>query len=137
MMVAIRSRLLLLMLLSLAAGRLAAQESMMDYVMQACADDLEQYCSQVTPGDGRLLYCVAAHGDKISGQCQYALYEAAVVLADAADAIVYIAESCDTEIDVLCGDVIVGEGRLLACLEEHEAELGESCRNAVTEPSPE
>ena len=50
-----------------------AQETLIDHLVSACASDLENYCSQVTPGNGRLLHCVAAHEDKISGQCEYCL----------------------------------------------------------------
>ena len=110
-----------------------AQDSLLDYVVDACADDLEQYCSQVTPGEGRLLHCVAAHEDKLSGQCDYALYQAASLLEQLTVAIVYVAESCSTEIDTLCGDVEVGEGRILACLKEHDAEVGNACRKALAD----
>ena len=130
-MTLIRPKALFLTLGLLAAGQVSAQDSMIENVMDACEADLQQYCSQVTPGDGRLLYCVAAHSDKISGECQFALFEAATVLARYSDAILEIAENCETEIDSLCGDVAVGEGRILACLDEHEAELGEACRTAI------
>jgi len=114
-----------------------AQDTLRDYVMEECAADLEQYCSQVTPGEGRLLYCVAAHEDKISGQCQYALFEAAVLLADLADAILYLAESCESEIDTLCADVAMGEGRILACLEENDSALSGTCVTALNETAGE
>jgi len=126
-----RSKALFLTLALLAVGKVSAQESMLENVMDACEADLQQYCSQVTPGDGRLLYCVAAHSDKISGDCQFALFEGATLLARYSDVILDIAENCDTEIDTLCGDVAIGEGRILACLDEHEAELGEACRTAI------
>jgi len=131
MMTLIRPKALVLALGLLATGQVPAQDSMIEDVMDACEADLQQYCSQVTPGDGRLVYCVAAHSDKISGECQFALFEAATVLARYSDAILEIAENCETEIDSLCGDVAVGEGRILACLDEHEAELGEACRTTI------
>ena len=49
-------------------------------MIDACKPEIEAYCSQVTPGNGRLLHCVAAHEDKLSGQCEYALYQAASLL---------------------------------------------------------
>ena len=57
-----------------------AQDSLVDNVLEACKVDLESFCSQVTPGQGRLLHCAAAHEDKLSGQCNYALYQAASVM---------------------------------------------------------
>lgn len=126
-MITFRKIALGLSLAMLAESHAYAQDTLLDYVLESCEADLEQYCSQVTPGEGRLLYCVAAHEDKISGQCQYALFEAAVLLSELADAILYLAESCESEIDTLCADVAMGEGRVLACLEESNAELGAAC----------
>jgi hypothetical protein len=115
------------------AGQASAQDSLLDYVVTACEADLKQYCSQVTPGEGRMLHCVAAHEDKLSGQCEYALYEAASLLQQLSAAIVYVAESCQTEIETLCTDVKVGEGRILACLEENDAQIGETCRKSISD----
>ncbi len=110
-----------------------AQESLIEYLVSACANDIENYCSQVTPGDGRLLYCMAAHEDKISGQCEYAFYQAASLLEQLSVAIAYFAQECETEIETLCSDVEIGEGRLLACLDENEEDVGQSCKTAIFE----
>ena len=111
----------------------SAQDSLLEYVVDACAADLEKYCSQVTPGEGRLLHCAAAHEDKLSGQCDYALYRAASLLEQLAVAIVYVAESCAAEIEGMCANVEAGEGRILACLEENEAAIGDACRSAIAD----
>ncbi len=125
------------MLAMLAMNPAAAEDTLLDYVLDACEADLQQYCSQVTPGEGRLLYCVAAHEDKISGQCSYALFSAAVLLEKLSDFIVDVAVSCETEIETLCGEVELGEGRILACLEEHEAKLGDACKSVIAQPAAE
>ena len=115
------------------AAPAVAQDSLVEYVANACEADLEQYCSQVTPGEGRLLHCVAAHEDKLSGQCEYALYQAASLLEQLSVAIAYVAQSCETEIKTNCGEVQAGEGRILACLEENDASLGDPCKKALAE----
>jgi len=114
-------------------GTAAAQDSLLEFVLDSCEGDLEKYCSQVTPGEGRLLHCVAAHEDKLSGQCEYALYQAASLLEQLSAAIVYFAQSCETEIETLCSDVEVGEGRILACLEANNDEVGDACRKAIAD----
>lgn len=130
----IRTLKLTLGILAVAAAAPAvAQESVAEYLMKACEADLKQYCSQVTPGEGRLLHCVAAHEDKLSGQCEYALYQAASALEQLSAAIVYVARSCETEITSLCSDVEAGEGRILACLEENGASLGDPCKKALAD----
>ena len=110
-----------------------AQESLIDHLIDACESDLHKYCSQVTPGNGRLLHCMAAHEDKISGQCEYAFYQTATLLEQLSMAIAYVAQECETEIQTLCRDVALGEGRILACLDEHAEEGGDGCKKAVAD----
>jgi len=126
-------RLALGVLALAAAAPAVAQDSLLEYVVNSCEADLKQYCSQVTPGEGRLLHCAAAHEDKLSGQCSYALYQAASLLEQLSMAIVYVAESCETEIKTLCGDVKAGEGRVLSCLEGNSESLGEPCKKALAD----
>jgi len=45
----------------------------MDSVTEKCASLSEQYCSDVTPGEGRLLSCLLAYQDKAQGDCAAAL----------------------------------------------------------------
>ncbi len=110
-----------------------AQDALIDHLIDACEGDLHKYCSQVTPGEGRLLHCMAAHEDKISGQCEYAFYQTAALLEQLSVAIAYVAQECETEIQTLCRDVELGEGRILACLDEHSEEVGDSCKKAVAD----
>jgi len=110
-----------------------AQETLIDHLVNACESDIENYCSQVTPGNGRMLHCMAAHEDKISGQCEYAFYQAATLLEQLSVAINYVAQECKTEIQTLCSDIVVGEGRILACLDENAEKVGEGCKKAVAD----
>jgi len=110
-----------------------AQEALVDHLIDACESDIVSYCSQVTPGNGRLLHCMAAHEDKISAQCDYALYQAATLLEQLSMAIAYVARECRTEIETLCKDVVAGEGRILVCLEKHEEDVGKGCKKAIAD----
>jgi hypothetical protein len=125
-------------LLTLAAGiffgsHLMAQDAVVEHLIQACETDIRSYCSQVTPGEGRMLHCMAAHEDKISGRCQYAFYQAATVLEQLATAVAYVASQCETDIETHCRDVAMGEGRILMCLTENEAEVSNACNQAVSD----
>ncbi len=125
-------------LLTLAAGiffgsHLMAQDSLVEHLIQACETDIESYCSQVTLGEGRMLHCMAAHEDKISGRCQYAFYQAATVLEQLAQAIAYVANQCATDIETHCRGVAMGEGRILMCLNENQAEVSDACNQAVSD----
>ena len=108
-----------------------AQDEIIDNVMTACAAEIDAYCSQVTPGEGRLLACFYAFEDKLSGQCQYALYEGAAQLEQFAAAITHLATECIDDIEEYCGEVELGEGRVGSCLLDHKADVSDDCRQAM------
>ena len=111
-----------------------AQDGLLDYVAEACKEDKAKYCSQVTPGyPQRMLACAYAHQDKLSGQCSYALYRASAAMEQMAAALNYVAESCAGDIEIHCNDVRMGEGRILACLEENASEVSGVCKTALQE----
>ena len=117
----------------LAASAASAQETLLEHVLEACDDDIAEFCDQVTPGEGRVVHCMAAHEDKISGECAVALYDAASILQAITDAIFYIAEACETEIETHCAETPAGEGRILTCLEGNADSLGDACETALTD----
>jgi hypothetical protein len=101
------------------------------YVTQACETELGTYCSQVIPGQSRLLACLYSHGDKLSGQCETALYQAASVLDRAIGTVAYLADQCRADIDSKCASVPSGQGRIAECLASHKASLSPSCSQAI------
>ena len=109
----------------------SAQDSIIDDVMKACETEINTYCSQVTLGEGRLLACFYAHEDKISGRCQYALYEGAAQLEQFAAAVTHVATECHDDLMNFCAQVEFGEGRVGTCLLEHKAEVADACRQAI------
>ena len=109
----------------------AQADDMYNSVTNACATEIENHCSDVVPGDGRLLACAYAHSDKLSGQCEYALYDAAVQLERMISAMSYLVNECIDDVDRLCAGVKEGDGRLLACLEENAEEVSPRCTQAI------
>jgi hypothetical protein len=107
-----------------------AQQSLIDTVANGCKAELEKYCSNVTPGEGRVLACLYAYGDKLSGRCEYALYDAAVQLERAVAALSYAVNECSTDLKKYCGAVEAGEGRLLECLQKNDAQVSSRCKQA-------
>jgi len=108
-----------------------AQESIIDNVMTACEVEVDTYCSQVTPGEGRLLACFYAFEDKLSGRCQYAIYEGAAQLEQFAAAVTHVASECMDDLEKFCAQVELGEGRVGTCLLEHKAEVSPGCSQAM------
>jgi hypothetical protein len=107
-----------------------AQQSLIETVARGCKAELEKYCSNVTPGDGRVLACLYAYGDKLSGRCEYALYDAAVQLERAVAALSYAVNECSLDLRKYCASVEAGEGRLLECLQKNDAQVSNRCKQA-------
>jgi len=108
-----------------------AQESLLEYVKNSCQADIETHCDGVTPGEGRIALCLAAHENHISERCQYALYQASVALEQAVAAISYVARSCRGDFETLCPETEPGDGRLLECLESQSDKVSAPCNKAV------
>ncbi len=107
-----------------------AQQGLIETVANGCKAELEKYCSNVTPGEGRMLACLYAHGDKLSGRCEYALYDAASRLERAVAALSYAVNECSADLKQYCGSVAAGEGRLLECLQKNDSKVSQRCKQA-------
>jgi Golgi apparatus protein 1 len=99
---------------------------------QGCAEDLSKFCSTVTPGEGRLFFCILAHEDKLSQKCDYALFSAARNLERALDRVAQVADACWTDIEQNCADSAPGGGRVMQCLVAKASSLSPGCRSTLT-----
>jgi hypothetical protein len=123
--------LVLLAMVPLLISPALAMDDLAKMVADGCKVELEKYCKDVTPGEQRVLACLYARNDKLSSQCEYALYEVAAQLERAVAALTYVANECDADLEKLCSNVEPGEGRLLNCLKKNEKQVSERCKNAV------
>jgi hypothetical protein len=108
-----------------------AGDDLVQTVVNGCKKELETYCKDVTPGQGRVLACLYAHSDKLSGQCEYALYDAAAQLERAVAALSYVINECGNDLQKLCSGVPAGNGRLLNCLEKNDSKVSGRCKQAL------
>jgi hypothetical protein len=129
----LRGVLALSSVLLVAAPVARAAEGLVETVQKGCKTELESFCAKVTPGEGRLLACLYAYGDQLSGKCEYALYDAAVRLERAVAALSYVANECNADIEKLCADVQMGEGRILKCLEKNDKKVNKRCKDAIAQ----
>ena len=118
-------------LLTLLVIPAAAQQDLVQTVANGCKVEIEKYCEDVKPGEGRILACLFAHGEKLSGKCEYALYDAAVQLERAVAALSYVVNECADDLDKFCSDVAAGEGRLLNCIEKNDKNVSSRCKSAM------
>jgi len=107
-----------------------AQQSILETVANGCKAELDKYCSNVTPGEGRLLACLLSYEDKLSGRCEYALYDASSRLERIVAALSYTASECSSDLKQYCAGVAVGEGRLLECLQKNDDKVSKRCKQA-------
>ena len=65
----------ILMICAAPTKKLAAQS-----IFDTCKTDLKAYCSQVNPGNGRIISCLYAHEDRLSESCDAATEDLANLL---------------------------------------------------------
>jgi len=56
-----------------AAAQLERAVAALTYVVNECDEDLENLCSSVVPGEGRLMDCIDKNFANVSGRCKSAL----------------------------------------------------------------
>ena len=98
---------------------------------EGCQVELTTFCKDVTPGEGRILACLYAFEDKISPQCEYALYDSVSQLNRTLATISYVAGECREDLAAFCADIKPGEGRLVDCLNKNQAKVSSRCNNAL------
>ena len=122
------------------ASSAQAQGAIVEYTIAVCGDSIEKFCDQVTLGEGRMLFCLAAHEDKVSEECGYALHASASVIEELTAALVtelrkvfdQLAIECGRDINEHCSTERPGEGNVVGCLKDNEKELTENCTTAMT-----
>ena len=108
-----------------------AADDLVQTVVNGCRQELETYCKDVTPGEGRILACLYSRSDKLSGRCEYALYDAAAQLERAVAALSYAINECRDDLEKFCSEVPAGQGRLLNCIEKNDKQVSGRCKEAL------
>ena len=135
-------RLLLLQLAFALPSGAKAQSNLMSTVLDqlnariqelqsSCSEDIKKYCGTVTPGEGRLVYCMQAHDDKISPKCAYSVDEVTLNFQETTEKLKEAVQTCRGDIEKLCGKVQPGQGRIAACLAASKASISQNCSQAI------
>ncbi len=111
----------------------AAENGPVETVVKGCEKEINTYCKAVTPGEGRVLACLYAYGDKLSNRCEYALYDAAAQLQRFITGINYLATECRDDLKAYCSGVKPGEGRLIDCIDKNMNKVSERCKQAIND----
>jgi len=97
----------------------------------SCGDEIKNFCSTVTPGEGREVLCIEAHEDKLSPKCLFDLHAAAKNLKLAADIMKDATSACKDDVAKTCGKTPAGQGRLMQCLMTNKASISQACANSL------
>jgi hypothetical protein len=60
-----------------AAAQLERAIAALTFLANECRNDLKTFCSNVKPGEGRLIQCIDKNKEKISGRCKQAIKDVA------------------------------------------------------------
>ena len=101
--------------------------------VKGCDADIEQYCPGLPRNSQKAFMCMMAYEDKLSESCKLGIAEAAMSIKMSKAAIDYSVRACEEDADKHCLNVEPGEGRLVNCIKEHEAEVSEACVTALKE----
>jgi hypothetical protein len=97
-----------------------------------CAADVQRFCGSVTPGEGRLFFCVLAHENQVSQKCDLTLYEASRNLERTLDRVERLADACWADIERHCASTEEGAGRVAQCLAAR-TDLSPACQSSLGE----
>jgi hypothetical protein len=97
----------------------------------SCVGDIKKYCKTVTPGEGRILYCMQAHEDKISPGCAFVLTDVALQAQTTVGHLREAVNSCQGDIVKFCAKTQPGQGRLAACLAANKESVSKNCVEAI------
>lgn len=90
----------------------------------ACLDDARKFCPDVPFGEGRVMACLQARWNDLSGGC---IEDLQAVQAKSRE----ITLACATDVWSYCQGVVPGDGRLKACLGARWDVLSSTCKDEL------
>eukprot|EP00195_Chlamydomonas_chlamydogama_P004977 CAMPEP_0202901334 /NCGR_PEP_ID=MMETSP1392-20130828/14194_1 /ASSEMBLY_ACC=CAM_ASM_000868 /TAXON_ID=225041 /ORGANISM="Chlamydomonas chlamydogama, Strain SAG 11-48b" /LENGTH=885 /DNA_ID=CAMNT_0049587883 /DNA_START=46 /DNA_END=2703 /DNA_ORIENTATION=- len=103
----------------------ASEDYRVDYKLYtACKDDVKNLCSDVDPGDGREIECLAAKRIQVSWECQNQMFRNEKESGDDIRLSVRLFNKCIGDYQKFCKDVEPGQMRVQECLEDNSDESG-------------
>ena len=111
----------------------AAFNKAVKIVGDGCSKEIATFCGDVEMGNNRVLNCLTAHEGQLSAQCSESIVLGKAVVGDALGDANFFGSKCGPDMKLLCSDVTPGEGRMLACLVEHNTNITMRCYSALVE----
>ena len=92
----------------------------------ACLTDAKRVCAAITPGEGRIYYCLRSNWNQLSDGCQQLITWSQKRANE-------VALDCQADAFSWCQGVPEGKGRLYACLAGHRDDISSECRKALAQ----
>lgn len=93
-----------------------------------CRADIEKHCADVERGGGAMARCLREHEKELSPGCRDHMAARHEQMKKRAET---VSAACKGEVAKHCADHEPGEGGLMRCLRDHEADLSPDCRAAL------
>ncbi len=93
---------------------------------QACQADVQRLCPNAKPGKERQ-ECMRQHKDEVSNECK----QFVAGLIERHEETRQAMRACRGDAQKFCKGVQPGEGRIVACLKQHQSDLSQGCANAL------
>jgi len=115
------------------ADKLSNSVIIVDIDVRGCDADAAILCPGLPLNSRNSFMCLMAYEDNLSLSCELGIAEAAMTLEQGLMAIDYSIKACEADADKFCLDVEPGEGRIVKCLKQNEANLANQCVTALKE----
>ena len=99
----------------------------------SCEEDRKSLCADAPWGGGAVEQCLKDNRSELSTQCKLEVFRREVEESEDVRYDAFLAETCAADKSAFCGDVVPGEGRIMACLEAHAgaAKFSAECRSIL------
>ncbi len=98
-----------------------------DGMFKRCAEDIDFYCGDVEPGDGRVLACLYANTATLSEDCYAATDGIGRLLEGFFDKLASVNAACAGDIKSYCAGAESGGGYMFQCLRDNKTKISEAC----------
>ena len=85
-----------------------------------CQADIEKFCKDIKPGQGRIAQCIKRHEAELSSACENHINIEKEKVREFVNA-------CKPDAEKFCKDVKPGHGHIVRCLKQHQAEISPNC----------
>lgn len=91
----------------------------------ACKSDVEKFCKDVEPGEGKIIHCLRQHEDSLSDECRAKGKEIKEQMQEKGKE---IQAACKDDFEKYCKGIF-GPFKRIQCLKNHSSEVSDVCKS--------